>query len=292
MRRLQRKILLIPICFVLLRTPETVYRVLEYLHPSPAGGAVCEADASLASSVVGMVLQGMQAITNPAQGVATSIIFVWSSPTYRERLRRLFSPKRAIDRVRLARGISYEPRFAGSGTGGDLAEPLRATGTLRASSSVDPRSSDSSGWSGSLASAAQLPALGAPAAAAAAFLGTPLGGSGGSVGSGRGGGGAAAPDSPASRGSPGRPRTRTWESVPLRASADGGGGGGGGAADDGEGGGALAAAEDVLAPEGAVLARGGSFHPAHSPSARVTRDTTANNTARNTSDLESNDERS
>ena len=136
MRRLQRKILLIPICFVLLRTPETVYRVLEYLHPSPAGGAVCEADASLASSVVGMVLQGMQAVTNPAQGVATSIIFVWSSPTYRERLRRLFSPKRAIDRVRLARGISYEPRFAGSG--GDLAEPLRATGTLRASS-VDPR---------------------------------------------------------------------------------------------------------------------------------------------------------
>ena len=157
MRRLQRKILLIPICFVLLRTPETVYRVLEYLHPSPAGGAVCEADASLASSVVGQVLQGMQAITNPAQGVATSIIFVWSSPTYRERLRRLFSPKRAIDRVRLARGISYEPRFAGS-SGGDLAEPLRATGTLRASSSVDPRSSDSSGWSGSLASAAQLPA--------------------------------------------------------------------------------------------------------------------------------------
>ena len=288
MRRLQRKILLIPICFVLLRTPETVYRVLEYLHPSPAGGAVCEADASLASSVVGQVLQGMQAITNPAQGVATSIIFVWSSPTYRERLRRLFSPKRAIDRVRLARGISYEPRFAGSG-GGDLAEPLRATGTLRASS-VDPRSSDSSGWSGSLASAAQLPPLGAPAAAAAAFLGTPLGGSGGSVGSGRGGGGAAAPDSPASRGSPGRPRTRTWESVPLRASADGGGGGGGGgAAADGD---ALAAAEDVLAPEGAVLARGGSFHPAHSPSARVTRDTTANNTARNTSDLESNDERS
>ena len=66
MRRLQRKILLIPICFVLLRTPETVYRVLEYLHPSPAGGAVCEADASLASSVVGMVLQGMQAVTNPA----------------------------------------------------------------------------------------------------------------------------------------------------------------------------------------------------------------------------------
>ena len=51
MRRLQRKILLIPICFVLLRTPETVYRALEYLHPSPAGGAVCEADASLASSV-------------------------------------------------------------------------------------------------------------------------------------------------------------------------------------------------------------------------------------------------
>ena len=88
MRRLQRKILLIPICFVLLRTPETVYRVLEYLHPSPAGGAACEADASLASSVVGMVLQGMQAVTNPAQGVATSIIFVWSSPTYRERLRR------------------------------------------------------------------------------------------------------------------------------------------------------------------------------------------------------------
>ena len=39
MRRLQRKILLIPICFVLLRTPETVYRVLEYLHPPPAGGA-------------------------------------------------------------------------------------------------------------------------------------------------------------------------------------------------------------------------------------------------------------
>ena len=59
-----------------------------------------------------------------------------------------------------------------------------------------------------------------------------------------------------------------------------------------EGGDALAAAEDVLAPEGAVLARGGSFHPAHSPSARITRDTTANNTARNTSDLESNDERS
>ena len=81
--------------------------------------------------------------------------------------------------------------------------------------------------------------------------------------------------------------------MPLRASADGGGGGGGGgAAADGEGGDALAAAEDVLAPEGAVLARGGSFHPAHSPSARVTRDTTANNTARNTSDLESNDERS
>ena len=40
---------------------------------------------ALQHSLLGKVLNGLQAFTNPAQGVTTSLIFVWSSPTYRSR---------------------------------------------------------------------------------------------------------------------------------------------------------------------------------------------------------------
>eukprot|EP00966_Prymnesium_polylepis_P303630 7013762-Prymnesium_polylepis.1 len=40
--------------------------------------------------MLGKILNGVQAFTNPAQGLATSIIFVWTSPAYRQRLYRLW----------------------------------------------------------------------------------------------------------------------------------------------------------------------------------------------------------
>jgi len=74
--RLRRKILIVPLAFVLCRLPETIYRAIEY-----AGGGEW-----LRASLLGKVLNGVQAFSNPAQGLATSVLFVWSSPAYRRRL--------------------------------------------------------------------------------------------------------------------------------------------------------------------------------------------------------------
>ena len=38
---------------------------------------------------MGKTLNGLQGFTNPAQGLTTSVIFVWTSPAYRRRLHRL-----------------------------------------------------------------------------------------------------------------------------------------------------------------------------------------------------------
>jgi len=91
MRSLRAKLLMIPIGFVLLRLPETVYRLLEYRTILSTGCGIAtnttqDEEKSFEDSLFGSVLSAVQAITNPSQGVLTSIIFVWSSPAYRERL--------------------------------------------------------------------------------------------------------------------------------------------------------------------------------------------------------------
>jgi len=96
LRWLRGKLLLIPIGFVLLRLPETLYRLIEYQHALWHGCGVSREQNATATrkhhgfeqTSLAQALSMLQAVTNPAQGVLTSIIFVWSSPAYRERLWR------------------------------------------------------------------------------------------------------------------------------------------------------------------------------------------------------------
>ena len=79
--RIYRKMLLIPFAFVLLRTPETIFRILEYTgYPSRS------AMADVATSNFGRVLSVLQALLNPAQGTVNFLIWIMTSPLYRARL--------------------------------------------------------------------------------------------------------------------------------------------------------------------------------------------------------------
>jgi hypothetical protein len=77
-RMLRLKMLLIPLTFILQRGPGTVYVLLAYAWGEDA----------TSSSEAGRVLTWLMAACNPIQGVSTSMIFIWSSPTYADRLRR------------------------------------------------------------------------------------------------------------------------------------------------------------------------------------------------------------
>lgn len=130
LRRLRRKVLLIPLAFVLCRLPESIYRCVEY-----SGGGT----EWLASSSLGKALNGLQAFANPAQGLVTSLIFVWTSPAYRRRLRLLL--RAARDR----KHRSSLPACAGGRVGDASAQThtapllddtLSATGTGTFSSSA------------------------------------------------------------------------------------------------------------------------------------------------------------
>ena len=61
-RRLRAKMLLIPVCFLLQRGPETLYRFLCF-----AWG-----DDAVANSHAGHVLDWLEAVCSPIQGVSTS----------------------------------------------------------------------------------------------------------------------------------------------------------------------------------------------------------------------------
>ena len=85
--RIRRKFLIIPLGFVLLRLPETLYRVLEYSrYFSGPGGRDRAAAAALQDTPEGKVLTTLRALTSPAQGIFNCAIFLWSSPVYRARL--------------------------------------------------------------------------------------------------------------------------------------------------------------------------------------------------------------
>ena len=80
LRQLRRRMLAIPLIFVLCRLPETIYRCVEWSIGPHASGLFLRHSA----------LKGLLAFTNPAQGIATAVIFVWTSPAYRRRLYQLW----------------------------------------------------------------------------------------------------------------------------------------------------------------------------------------------------------
>jgi len=84
LRQLRRRMLAIPLIFVLCRLPETIYRCVEWSIGPHASGLF------LRHSALSTALKGLLAFTNPAQGIATAVIFVWTSPAYRRRLYQLW----------------------------------------------------------------------------------------------------------------------------------------------------------------------------------------------------------
>ena len=84
LRQLRRRMLAIPLIFVLCRLPETIYRCVEWSVGPKAS------DLSLRRSALSTALKGLLAFTQGAQGIATALIFVWTSPAYRRRLYQLW----------------------------------------------------------------------------------------------------------------------------------------------------------------------------------------------------------